>query len=332
MNLSMARRIYPQLWQHPNHTWYVLYGRKTRKSLKTRDRAEARELFQELRTAYRQQRLTLLQTGCRPIRLVDFWEEYEEYRFKTARPFTCQADRQAFRVFRQALGDDTHLHKITRQRLEKALAALGQQVSPVSANTWFRHFKAALSKAVAWGYLAANPCQGIKLLKTQGDFPRFITEAEFSRLLEAEPDPLYRLFWRFQVYGGARRSESLGLSAQDIDWPLNRINLGRTKNGKPKFIVITPKIREILQELNREVGRLWPWQPDSVSHHFQRTARAAGLACRLHDLRHTYGSWLVMRGVPLRTVQLLMGHQDSKTTERYAHLSQDYLEEAAGRL
>jgi len=39
-----------------------------------------------------------------------------------------------------------------------------------------------------------------------------------------------------------------------------------------------------------------------------------------------------MRGVPLRTVQILMGHQDSKTTERYAHLSQDHLEEAAGKL
>jgi len=36
--------------------------------------------------------------------------------------------------------------------------------------------------------------------------------------------------------------------------------------------------------------------------------------------------------VPLRTVQLLMGHQDSRTTEKYAHLSAAHLEEAAGRL
>ncbi len=88
----------------------------------------------------------------------------------------------------------------------------------------------------------------------------------------------------------------------------------------------------ILATLNRDVGKLWPWQPDSVTHHFQRTAKAAGLSCRLHDLRHTYGSWLVMKGVPLYTVGKLMGHQDAKTTQIYAHLSQSHLEEAAGKL
>jgi integrase len=318
--------------QHPNGVWYIHYSRTKRRSLLTKDKALATRLFRRLRQEYLEGKISALDGG-RPFKaLVDFWEEYEEYRFKTARPMTCQTDKQAFRVFRLALGDDTALSRITRQQVEQVLAALGQRVSPTSANTWFRHFKAALSKAREWGYLKANPCEGVKQLRTQADFPRFLTEDEFARLLEAEPDPLFRLFWQFQVYGGARRSESLGITARDVNWNLNRIDLGRTKNGRPKFIVITDKMLQILQQLNQDVGRLWPWQPDSVTHHFQATARAAGLTCRLHDLRHTYGSWLVMRGVPLRTVQILMGHQNHKTTERYAHLSQDYLEEAAGRL
>jgi len=325
MNLCMVN-----LRQHKNGVWYVHYSRIDRKSLGTKDKALAQRLFRRARKEYLEGKVTALEGGPPPKCLVDFWEEYEEHRFKTARPMTCQTDRQAFRVFRRALGDDTLLTKITRKQIEQAMGKL--TVSPTSANTWFRHFKAALGTAVAWGYLKANPCRGIKQLTTQEDFPRFLTEAEFDRLLEAEPDPRFRLFWQFQVYGGARRSESLRITAQDIKWPLNRINLGRTKNGKPKAIILNDHLRVILAELNQDVGRLWPWQPDSVTHHFQRTAAAAGLACRLHDLRHTYGSWLVMKGVPLYTVGKLLGHQDSRTTEIYAHLSSSHLEEAAAKL
>ena len=42
-----------------------------------------------------------------------------------------------------------------------------------------------------------------------------------------------------------------------------------------------------------------------------------------HTLRHTFGSWLAMSGVPLYTIAKLMGHSDQETTQRYAHLCPD---------
>ena len=51
-----------------------------------------------------------------------------------------------------------------------------------------------------------------------------------------------------------------------------------------------------------------------------------------HDLRHTYGSHLAMRGVPLKVIQELMGHVTIEMTERYAHLSPDTRREAIGVL
>jgi integrase len=51
-----------------------------------------------------------------------------------------------------------------------------------------------------------------------------------------------------------------------------------------------------------------------------------------HDPRHTYGSHLAMRGVPLKVIQELMGHATIDMTMRYAHLSPDTRREAVGVL
>lgn len=65
-----------------------------------------------------------------------------------------------------------------------------------------------------------------------------------------------------------------------------------------------------------------PWDPQSISNAFARLARAAKLpSTRLHDVRHTFATWLLQSGVPLRTVSELLGHSDPATTLRiYAHV------------
>ena len=47
----------------------------------------------------------------------------------------------------------------------------------------------------------------------------------------------------------------------------------------------------------------------------------------MHDCRHHFASWLIMCGASLRTVQILLGHKDIRMTQRYAHLSSQYLKE-----
>jgi len=66
---------------------------------------------------------------------------------------------------------------------------------------------------------------------------------------------------------------------------------------------------------------------------FSAALKRAGIEdFRFHDLRHTFGSHLVMQGVNVRTIQQLMGHKDIKMTMRYSHLSPEYVQQAVERL
>ena len=66
---------------------------------------------------------------------------------------------------------------------------------------------------------------------------------------------------------------------------------------------------------------------------FNTACRRLGIEnFHIHDLRHTFASWLVMEGVPLFEVSKLLRHASIQMTERYAHLAPDYLHDAVASL
>ena len=70
-----------------------------------------------------------------------------------------------------------------------------------------------------------------------------------------------------------------------------------------------------------------------IKRSFSTACRRAGISdFRIHDLRHTFASWLVTEGVPLLDVSQLLGHSAVKMTKRYAHLAADSLESAVSLL
>ena len=211
--MKMAMRFF----QRKNGIWYAEFDRETRVSLKTRTRERPGAFMKTpFKKAYLNRNLALLEGRPSKKLLSDFIDEFLEHSFQTKAKFTYQTDSQALERAAAFFGQDTPLSSINRRAVDAWLALLAGEIKPTSANTWFRHFKAAMSKAVVWGYLKQNPCQGVKLLKTQEGFPRFLTKEEVDRLFKAEIDPAFYRLWQFLLLTGCRRSEAVAIQKRDI--------------------------------------------------------------------------------------------------------------------
>lgn len=78
----------------------------------------------------------------------------------------------------------------------------------------------------------------------------------------------------------------------------------------------------MMQEWADYLDRLRNGKAEAVAIWFKRDSKKAGIGGHLHRLRHTFCAHMVMAGVPLRRVQVLAGHADYSTTEKYyAHLT-----------
>lgn len=209
--------------------------------------------------------------------------------------------------------------------------------------------RTVLNQAIKWGYLRENPTKEVTKLKTQDSKPvRFLTEDECHRLLEACPPDLYPIYFTF-LHTGMRKAELENLQWVDVDFKRNKIRIRGKEDWQPKTgereIPMSDSVLELLKELKQANDKklkskyVFP-HTDGGKIRFKlrekliQIAKKAGIEdlTRVHTLRHTFASHLVMKGVDLPTVMKLMGHSDIQTTMIYAHLAPDHLSVAVNKL
>jgi integrase len=187
----------------------------------------------------------------------------------------------------------------------------------------------------------SNPVKEIKNIKDDNKIERFLTEAQTIELLNAvrqSESEMLQFIVLFLIYTGARKREVLDARWRDIDWSQKSWRIPKTKSGKVRHIPLSSGAMKLLEHLRLKVrdGFLADQaifaNPKTgepfVSFFFSwNNARIrAGLPdLRIHDLRHSFASYLVNAGRSLYEVQELLGHADIKTTSRYAHLSRERL-------
>ena len=186
---------------------------------------------------------------------------------------------------------------------------------------------------------------------------RTLTPEEVEILLRTAQDSQYYPVIYTAVSSGLRQAELLGLRWRDID-PDIMLSIsvsqvlykrrGTCEFKEPKtshsrrLVAMTPKLAAFLREYKQERKTLWrelgkelglddlvfpnaegkPLNPSVLSHNFGKIARKAGLQdVRFHDLRHTFASLMLLRGVPAKVISEALGHASvAFTMDTYSHI------------
>jgi len=175
-----------------------------------------------------------------------------------------------------------------------------------------------------------SPMKDVRVLKENNQHVRFLDDDERTRLLEAAKTCSWdkmRLLILMAIMTGGRKSELLGITWDQIDWENRRYFLEVTKNGEKRFLNFPPNLIEELKK-HREVGNglvfpspRKPGKPYDFTKVWRQLLKDADIQnFRWHDLRHTAASYFVQNGKTLEETAQHLGHQDPKTTKRYAHL------------
>ena len=142
---------------------------------------------------------------------------------------------------------------------------------------------------------------------------------------------------RLLIFTGARLREILHLRWTHVDFERGLLLLPDSKTGRKTIILNAPALA-ILAALPRVgayviAGEKLDAPRADLKRPWEVVARHAGIkGVRLHDLRHTYASIGAGYGLSLPIIGKLLGHAETRTTERYAHLDSDPLRRATNRI
>ena len=183
---------------------------------------------------------------------------------------------------------------------------------------------------VEWDWVLITKPPKVKTL------PDILSANEINRLISEFRKTQYAVFCFTAYTMGLRISETLGLSISDIDREHNRVHVRLGKGKKDRYVELPDTTYYLLRQFwatHRHPKWIFPSQQKnkpnspmdrgSVQRAVREAAKAAGIHQRItaHTMRHCYATHLIEEGLPLTTVQRLMGHEDPRTTALYIQLT-----------
>jgi integrase len=233
------------------------------------------------------------------------------------------------------------LRKGDVQKFLNELKASG--LSGASCDHHGKLIRQALNLAVEWGYLDVNHVSGIRLFKEDNQVERYLEGKELQRLLrilDTDKNQMVSRIILFLLSTGSRKDEALNAKWSQID-RVNKtwlISADVSKSKKRRTVHLNDVALGILDKLDTEgqseylfISSRTAGRMTDISKVWSRIRNKAGIPdVRLHDLRHSYASFLANSGCNEFQIQEALGHASTVTTRRYVHMSKESMQKAAG--
>ena len=229
------------------------------------------------------------------------------------------------------------LEAITPDDIQAALVAAEDQAGSRQAQLVYTLLHAAFRRAVRSGHIRQSPVEAVDKPDHEGKQGRAIEGGDWERL---SPLIVGNVAFALMAFAGLRRGETLALRRCDIDLQTGVIHVcrqrvrvhGQLVTAPPKSsagirdVPISPELEPLLRDAVRYLlpnGLLVPIAPETLAHKWRDAQCKAGITSpyRLHDLRHTYATRLVLAGVNIRVLQYAIGHASYQLTmQTYTHI------------
>lgn len=168
--------------------------------------------------------------------------------------------------------------------------------------------------------------------KKEYKLPKVLSKNEVKSILNSCDNLKHKSILMLIYSAGLRRSELLNLSISDIDSERMVINIKAAKGMKDRISLLSENLLKLLRDYYKEYkpekylfegqngGK---YSPTSIANVLKKAASRAGIRKTVtpHMLRHSFATHLLEQGTDLRYIQELLGHNSSKTTEIYTHVS-----------
>jgi integrase/recombinase XerD len=173
--------------------------------------------------------------------------------------------------------------------------------------------------------------------KKERRLPGVLSEEEIALIIKKTENLKHKAIISLIYSAGLRRGELIGLKIADIDSKRMVVNIRQGKGMKDRISLLSTKVLELLREYIIEYEpEEWlfegqfggTYSEKSVQKLFKDALERAGIKrhATVHTLRHSFATHLLERGTDLRYIQTLLGHQSSKTTEIYTHITKKGME------
>lgn len=269
----------------------------------------------------------------------------EEHARPKKRPLSVESDERLLRIHILPRLGRHRVADVDRAAVSELHHAMRE--TPTQANRALALLSKMFNLAEQWGYRPdhSNPTRHVDRFKERPK-ERFLSSAELARLGDAlreaetaeSEHPSALLAIRLLALTGARRNEILCLRWDEVDFERGLIDID-SKTGRKRIPLPAPAFR-LLAEADRVqdnpyvcfgahhgkrlVGLQRPWE------RIRKAAKLPGV--RLHDLRHSHAATGAGLGLGLPILGKLLGHTQASTTQRYAHLADDPVRQAAERI